>query len=197
MPLLTTRAGASSRAFGFGSAPTSSSSYVLLASGTITSGTTFTVTNIPGGYKNYVILGNGYTNSTATSMALDINLRNANNTDFNIGTKGMHAQGWSWNQGGFVANHSISGKALDNNTSAKWFEGMVFGVDQSWGGAWSEHKWGGASANLWGFGGGHINGVGSLPSPAVLNKITFTLSAYPSADPFSNYKYAIYGITGI
>lgn len=190
MPLLTTRAGASSRAFGFGAGATETTSYVLLASTTVTSGTSLTISSIPSGYMGYTVFLRATSASGQPQVSIEPRTSGGANSTAPL-TKGMTGQsGWNWNwegQGSLTLNpYGITSNAR-NHIDETYYN---FGETNYSSGLFRESRWGGGTEYVK-FGGGTANRVSGT---SALNNIYISLYEYPSTPPFTFCQVYLYGI---
>lgn len=191
MPLLTTRAGASAGAYGFGAGAIETTSYVLLASTTVTSGTSLTLSSIPSGYMGYAVFLRGTSNGGAGSTSVNIEPRTSGGaSSTQVLTKGMHGQSWSWNWEGaspLTINSQATTSYARNYIEEVYYN---FGASDYTSGVFRELRWGNTT-DYHKFGGGSVQ---RLSGTAALNSIAISLYEYPSTPPFSFCQVYLYGI---
>lgn len=182
MPLLTSFG--STRGLGFGALSESESSYELIAEGTINSGTSFTVTNIPTNYFGLVVLFNG--SVASNTQQLYPTFKTSTGSNIGIRGKGMTGQTWSWRQGTSTSIYpaTLAVTAMEMNTYTTTNGGYT-------GGFWQQNLPSPNATYAWSFSAGSIYGS-TKPS-----QVTFETSGYPASYQFSNCRYTIYGIVGL
>lgn len=189
MPLLTTRAGASSRAFGFGAGATETTSYVLLASTTVTSGTSLTISSIPSGYMGYTVFLRATSASGQPQVSIEPRTSGGASSTYDL-TKGMTGQSWGWNwesQGSLTLNSNGITSNARNHIDETYYN-FVGTNDTS--GLFRESRWGGSGEYVK-FGGGTIS---KSSGTSDLSSIYISLYEYPSTPPFSFCQVYLYGI---